>query len=116
LDWGDLPTWCPIVIPVETGISAGMTKRPAVYIIASKRNGTLYVGVTSDLQKWAWEHKQDLGSIFGLERFVTSDRLEKIKDWIPAFARMTEDAINVAPRRTEVKQKINSGSPVQFTI
>jgi hypothetical protein len=57
-----------------------------------------------------------LGSIFGLERFVTSDRLEKIKDWIPAFARMTEDAINVAPRRTEVKQKINSGSPVQFKI
>jgi putative endonuclease len=37
-----------------------MTKQPAVYIIASKRNGTLYVGVTSDLQKWAWEHKQDL--------------------------------------------------------
>jgi putative endonuclease len=37
-----------------------MTKRPAVYIIASKRNGTLYVGVTSDLQKWALEHNQDL--------------------------------------------------------
>ena len=64
MDWGDLPTWCPIVIPVETGISAGMTKRPAVYIIASKRNGTLYVGVTSDLQKWAWEHKNELVEAF----------------------------------------------------
>jgi putative endonuclease len=37
-----------------------MTKQPAVYIVASKRNGTLYVGVTSDLQKRTWKHKNDL--------------------------------------------------------
>jgi putative endonuclease len=37
-----------------------MTKQPAVYILASKRNGTLYIGVTSNLQKRAWEHKNDL--------------------------------------------------------
>ena len=37
-----------------------MTKQPAVYILASKRNGTLYVGVTGDLQKRAWVHKNDL--------------------------------------------------------
>jgi putative endonuclease len=37
-----------------------MSKQPAVYILASKRNGTLYIGVTSDLQKRAWEHKNDL--------------------------------------------------------
>ena len=35
-------------------------KQPAVYILASERNGTLYVGVTSDLVKRIWEHKQDL--------------------------------------------------------
>ena len=37
-----------------------MAKQPAVYILASKRNGTLYVGVTSDLVKRIWEHKQDV--------------------------------------------------------
>ncbi len=30
-----------------------------VYILASKRNGTLYVGSTSDLTKRVWEHKSD---------------------------------------------------------
>jgi len=35
-------------------------KQPAVYILASKRNGTLYTGVTSDLVKRIWEHKNDL--------------------------------------------------------
>ena len=32
-------------------------KKPAVYILASKPRGTLYVGVTSDLVKRGWEHR-----------------------------------------------------------
>jgi putative endonuclease len=37
-----------------------MNKQPAVYILASKRNGTLYIGVTSDLVKRIWEHKNNM--------------------------------------------------------
>ena len=37
-----------------------MAKQPAVYILASKRNGTLYIGVTSDLVKRVWQHKEDM--------------------------------------------------------
>ena len=34
-------------------------KQPCVYILASKRNGTLYVGVTSNLVQRVWQHKND---------------------------------------------------------
>ena len=37
-----------------------MAKQPAVYILASRRNGTLYIGVTSDLVKRVWQHRNDL--------------------------------------------------------
>jgi putative endonuclease len=39
---------------------SAMTKQPAVYILASRRNGTLYIGVTSDLVTRVWQHKKDV--------------------------------------------------------
>ena len=41
-----------------------MNKQPCVYILASRKNGTLYIGVTSDLVKRIWEHKNRLVDCF----------------------------------------------------
>ncbi|KIU26387.1 endonuclease [Sphingomonas melonis] len=37
--------------------------RPSIYMMASGRNGTIYVGVTSNLPRRAWEHRE--GTIDG---------------------------------------------------
>ncbi len=37
-----------------------MSKTFYVYILASKRNGTLYIGVTNDLYRRVWEHKHKI--------------------------------------------------------
>ena len=34
-------------------------KTPCVYILASKPNGTLYIGITSNLVQRIWQHKSD---------------------------------------------------------
>jgi putative endonuclease len=39
-------------------------KQPCVYIVASRRNGTLYTGVTSNLPKRAFEHRHGLAKGF----------------------------------------------------
>jgi len=49
------------------------TKRPAVYMLASERNGTLYVGVTSDLVKRVWQHRT--GAVEGFSRRYGVDQL-----------------------------------------
>lgn len=41
-------------------VECEMEKRFFVYILASQKNGTLYIGVTSDLKKRIWEHKNNV--------------------------------------------------------
>ncbi len=55
-------------------------------MLASERNGTLYIGVTSDLVKRVYEHKQDLVDGFtkryGVHRLVWFERHETMESAI----------------------------------
>ena len=76
-----------------------MKRRPCVYILSSRRNGTLYIGVTSDLVKRVWEHrnhavegftrKYDVGMLVWYElhqNMESAIRREKaIKNWRRAW-------------------------------
>jgi putative endonuclease len=61
-------------------------KQFCVYILCSKRNGTLYTGVTSDLAKRVYEHKNDL--VDGFTKKYNIHRLvwyEVHESWESAF-------------------------------
>ncbi|HET7175279.1 MAG TPA: GIY-YIG nuclease family protein [Gammaproteobacteria bacterium] len=74
-------------------------KQPCVYILASDRNGTLYTGVTSDLAKRIWEHKNgsmegftkkyDVHTLVWYEQHETMEsainREKAIKEWQRAW-------------------------------
>lgn len=45
-------------------------KQYFVYILASKKNGVLYIGVTGDLIKRMWQHKNGLAEGFTKKYFV----------------------------------------------
>jgi putative endonuclease len=59
-----------------------MSKTYYVYILASKRNGTLYIGVTNDLARRMYEHKEGLSEGFtkkyGVKTLVHYETFEDI--------------------------------------
>ena len=85
-----------------------MTNTYYVYILASKRNGTLYVGVTNNLEKRIYEHKNDLikgfTSRYGVHTLVyyeeTNDintalqREKRLKKWNREWKLELIEAVN----------------------
>ena len=55
-----------------------------VYIMASQRNGTIYIGVTSDLPKRVWQHRE------GVIEGFTKETDCKILVWFQAFDDLQE--------------------------
>ncbi len=85
-----------------------MTKQPAVYLLASQRNGTLYVGVTSNLIGRIWQHREHVVEGFtqryGVTRLVWYEihatmeaailREKQIKRWNRAWKLRLIEAVN----------------------
>ena len=74
-----------------------MQKGGWVYIMSNRRNGTLYVGVTSDLSRRTWEHREGLIDGFtkryGLKHLVYYERHDDIR-----FAIQRETSMKHWPR------------------
>ena len=65
-----------------------MPIQPAIYILASRRNGTLYIGATSDLVQRVWQHKTH--EVEGFSKRYDVDKLvhlELFEDMLSAIAR-----------------------------
>lgn len=67
---------------------------PCVYILASQRNGTLYVGVTNNLIRRVWEHKNKLvkgfTSQYNVDKLVYYEKHENIATAIQRERRLKE--------------------------
>jgi len=57
-----------------------------IYVMTNRPNGTLYTGVTSDIARRAWEHREGLVKGFtkryGLKRLVYMEVFDDIRDAI----------------------------------
>jgi len=84
-----------------------MIRNPCVYMLASKLNGTLYVGVTSDLVKRVWQHREhalegfterhDISTLVWFEQHQSMEsailREKQLKKWNRAWKiRLIEDS------------------------
>jgi len=72
-----------------------------VYIVTNKPNGTLYVGVTADIQRRAWEHREGLvdgfSKRYGLKRLVYAEHHPQIE-----LAIQREKTIKHWPRQWKI--------------
>ena len=98
-------------------------KSPAVYMLASGRNGTLYIGVTSDLIKRVWQHREELTEGFtkqyGVKKLVWYEQHETMESVIAREKAMKKwlrkwklDAIEKAnPDWNDLWSQIIGGTP-----
>jgi putative endonuclease len=73
-----------------------------VYLVTNRPNGTLYVGVTDNLARRIWEHREGLVEGFtkryGLKRLVYAEHYEEIR-----IARQREQNLKHYPRAWKVR-------------
>jgi putative endonuclease len=82
--------------------------QPAIYILASQVRGTLYVGVTSDLVKRVWQHKNDQVAGFTRQYAVhTLVYFELHANMVDAIAREKQLKAGSRARKIALVEKLN---------
>jgi putative endonuclease len=69
-----------------------MARKYFVYILASRRNGTLHIGVTSNLVRRIWEHREGLVDAFtkkyGVKKLVHFETFDHVRDAVHRETRL----------------------------
>ena len=81
-----------------------------IYILASKRNGTLYVGVTNDLSRRMTEHKAK--AVPGFTRKYSVDRLMYVEEYSSLLEARSREATLKKWRRAWKVQLIEKDNPI----
>jgi len=109
-----------------------MEKQPCVYLLASDRNGTLYIGVTSNLVGRVWQHREHavdgFSARYGVTRLVWFElhgsmesaiqREKQMKKWNrewklrvldaanPSWRDLWPDIIGAVPKATSIDSRL----------
>ena len=86
-----------IVIPAKAGIQCTNIEKMKsyhVYILSNKRNGTLYIGITNNLERRVYEHKNNL-----IDGFTKKYQIHKL-----VYCEATNDVVSVLQREKELKK------------
>jgi len=70
------------------------TRQPCIYILSNKRNGTLYIGVTSDMVKRGWEHR-----VSAVEGFTKKYGVHML-----VYYEVCEDMLSAISREKQLKK------------
>jgi putative endonuclease len=114
-----------VIVRLDRANQNHMQKSFCVYILASRRNGTLYICVTSDLLKRVWEHKEKLvrgfTAKYGVDRLVYYEQFQDVENALRREKRLKQykrkwklDLIEESnPEWKDLYEEILSGFPDQ---
>ena len=83
--------------------------QPCIYLLANKRNGTIYAGVTSDLVQRVWQHREGLGGFttrYGCKSLVWFEQHATME-----YAIMREKQLKAGSRAKKIAL-IEAGNPL----
>ena len=75
-------------------------KQPAMYLLASQRNGTLYTGVTSDVVQWVWQHKH--GVTGGFTQAHQAHQAHQVQSLV--YVEQHADMLSAITREKQIKK------------
>ena len=87
-----------------------MNRQPAIYLLTNKPNGTIYVGVTSNLPQRIWQHKNKIMKGFSYKYNLTNlVYFELYNDMYEAITRKKQIKAGSRKAKIDLIESVNPG-------